>query len=432
MKRFAIWYSLSLVLSSGVFAAVNGEEYFNLGKQAFLNGEWDLSIFAFKQAITQGYENGAIHHNLGVVYYKRSFFREAYHSFVEASRYEDFRALAYFNLALVKIKLSDYSEASIWLQLVKDNQPKRDDPIYLAAEELLNRIDTAKLLEENRRIVLLFNSTFGTESYSVAYLNPQISTQSNQYLENTFSASTAVFEPIYRTNIGTDIYTLSNNQNENNDLILTSVFLDKILGRRATRFNLQGNINYVNLANAHYYRGFGLNLKYSNQLTDRVDLKAKYYFAWIDALDQRYESITGSQQKLLWTLSRKKENRELKINYEWETNYRNDQIISNVFTTYTVMRNVLGIHFMELLSLPWAYQLSTDFRQSDYSDPSSVGSSDKRRIDFRWNLNAQLQKKVNKLFSWGIKYEFSLQNSTISNFEFKRHQLSTFFEIIKL
>lgn len=432
MKRFVIYYSLALVLSPGVFAAVNGEEYFDIGKQAYRHGEWDQSILAFKQALSRGYENGAIHHNLGVVYYKSGFFREAYHAFIEASRYENFRASAYFNLALVKIKQSDYTEATSWLQLVKDNHLKRDDLIYLAAETLLNRIDTAKLLEENRHIVLLVNATMGTENYNMASRHPLISIKSNQYFENTLSASTGVFEPVYRTNIGTDIYTLINNQNEHDDLIITRVFLDKILGRRATRFTLQGNINYANLGDNSYYQGFGLNLKYSNQFTDRVDLKIKYYFTWFDALNRRFDAITGSQQKLLWSLSRKKENRELKINYEWETNYRDDQIIANEFTTYTMMRNSFGIHYTKLLNLPWSYELGTDFFQSDYSDPKSLGSADKRRIDSRWNMNAQLQHKINKLLSWGIKYEFLHQNSTISIFEFKRHQFSTFLELFTI
>lgn len=110
-----------LFFSSVVLAdSVPGQDAFQAGVNASQQQRYQEAVTYFLEAKKQGRDSAALHHNLGVAYFKLGQYEKASEAFKQASRSEKMAALSYYNLGLVAEKQGQPDEARLWFEKARD------------------------------------------------------------------------------------------------------------------------------------------------------------------------------------------------------------------------------------------------------------------------------------------------------------------------
>lgn len=115
---------LILIIVAGSAAAQadaeSGEAAFQAGIDASRSGRYEEALQQFLQAREQGRDTPALHHNLGVVYFKLGRYDEAEQAFREASRSRRMASVSYYNLGLIEERRDNRAAAEQWYRRARD------------------------------------------------------------------------------------------------------------------------------------------------------------------------------------------------------------------------------------------------------------------------------------------------------------------------
>ena len=110
-----------LLLSATVSAnSTSGQDAFQAGVKASQDKRYEEAVKHFLDAKKQGRDSAALHHNLGVAYFKLGQYEKANEAFKQASRSDKMAALSYYNLGLVAEKQGRPDEARQWFEKARD------------------------------------------------------------------------------------------------------------------------------------------------------------------------------------------------------------------------------------------------------------------------------------------------------------------------
>lgn len=99
-----------------VTAAAAADPAFDAGVSASKRGDFRQAVEHFRDARRQGLDTPALHHNLGVAYYRLGRYVQARRAFEQASASPKMRAVAFYNLGLVAQKQGDDKTARAWFR----------------------------------------------------------------------------------------------------------------------------------------------------------------------------------------------------------------------------------------------------------------------------------------------------------------------------
>ena len=114
----ALFAAASVATASIAQANEAASAYYQEGRQAFRNSDYAGAVELFAAADRAGYEDLALHYNLGVSYYKLGELPEAEAAFATASTSPHLAPLAYYNLGLVALAARETEEANDWFRQV--------------------------------------------------------------------------------------------------------------------------------------------------------------------------------------------------------------------------------------------------------------------------------------------------------------------------
>lgn len=89
---------------------------FEAGVTASQRGDYQQAVEHFKNARDEGVDTPALHHNLGVAYYKLGRYDSARRAFKRAAESPKMRAMSFYNLGLVAQKEGDDASARDWFE----------------------------------------------------------------------------------------------------------------------------------------------------------------------------------------------------------------------------------------------------------------------------------------------------------------------------
>lgn len=106
-------FVLGCALATAVSAANSS---FEAGVTASQRGDYQQAVEHFNNARDEGLDTPALHHNLGVAYYKLGRYESARQAFKRAAESPKMRAMSFYNLGLVAQKEGDDASARDWFE----------------------------------------------------------------------------------------------------------------------------------------------------------------------------------------------------------------------------------------------------------------------------------------------------------------------------
>lgn len=415
--------ALSLFGISFVQAATEADIQFDEGMRAFQAGDYVTAQAQFEALREAGLRSVSLDYNLGVSYYKLQQYTAAERAFKRVSEHKPMRAVGYYNIARVYTQLGATDTAQYWYQLAYENN---DTEISKLARIQLDEISATprepwwvsfgasmgfddNLIDQSTGISITESSTFnelqyglrgllsGTEEYGV-------SLEINAYIVN--------YSDI-------DLYDYK--------LVQTSI---KGLEKRGDWSIGAGIfIDQGHLGDTAYTQNSGLELIGRKRLGNQEKLDLRYRVSNINALDQLYEHLDGSQHQLEVVTRFPLRQVKWKLFYRFELNDRNDFKSGPVFTSYSPMRHEFQLSAIKSLSDNWKAGIEYGYRLSRYDDENKLSPGvHVLRDDTMYQLSMNAIKSIDEHWDLVLEYQYTNNSSNIDIFDYdrNRYQLSLF------
>jgi len=393
----------------------------------------------FEQAQHEKFTNPKLHYNLGVVNYKLGYFIDARNSFLALIENQDLNELAFYNLALVEIKLENDAQASYWLNRViaRNNNPN----ILKMAFSLLHKIEDAKSGNNKQKNT----QEFDRQDRSISPFD-RTTFQTSLKTEFGYNDNVAQYQYIADADSDTlgDNFLLLQadsklNINQNIEFAASAFYMAYQKMSYFNTTNLLINANYHNQIALWQYR-FGSS--YIRQTSDGTEYQAitrlsfsaqKYLLSnlqynmeldndFIRILDETYNHLGGRQHRWHHQLNFLHYRTNFSLGYQYEHNVREDFQSKNAesFTSFSprIHKTELSISPRISNNLGTKFFASYAYRYHAKKNYISKGNYNYRE-DLKFKYGVEIKYSVAKNVGFTGKYSYTSNESNITAYVYK-------------
>jgi len=417
----AILLGILLLFSTAVFAQP-GMDLYNQGVKAAKAGNYQSALNYFEKARNAGLNDLALTYNLGVTYYKLGQYEKAKQAFTELVKVENYQQLANYNLGLIANKQNKKSEAIAHFQ--QAYQSGKSKKVSILAHEALNRLGVKpqKVSKQADDWAGLLSLSYASDS-NVSLVNDDLvgvtSKSDTSTILSAFVAHwiTGDASGGIRLILNGYMQNYSTETNYNYSQYGAGMARYDHIGKWDTRYGAFWD--EISLGGSSYQRLLSAEARGQYAISKSHQLRLRYKFTSIDALDPVYDYLGGTRHQLRAGTQVNNNSSRFRAYYEFEMNDRNDYenpaATTYTFRSYSPTRNTLRVTGWWDFSSLWNLRLDGRYRVSNYNDDYVLASSvTKNRKDTQTRLSARLSRKMGKNMNLEISYTNTSNDSSIA------------------
>lgn len=404
LVRIVGWgWLIGMWLLPPIAFAASGTELFAQGVQAFKSGNYSSALRYFEQARTAGLDIPTLHYNLGVSLYKLGRYAEAEQAFRACARDPAWAALAYYNAGLSAYQRGQRTEAAAHFD--RAWRTADDNEVRALAFTMLERIDAAA--SRRPRGALALNAGHNDNvTLTADSLTLQTSSESDRFIELLASV-----DGRWSTGAGTvrwdaSLYNLDYAQlTENN---ITALLLGAAKPAAIASWHTEWGVQweYVLRDGHRFQQAASAQFLALRDRPNGGDLRLSAQMSAIDALDDNFALLDGSQQRLAVSAGQRAGSGHVRLGVRYERNNRADLTTSNEFFSFSPTRYGLSFNGAWPLNAYWQLGPAARFMRSRYADPDrrASGVTATREDD---ELQLSLRARYRFAIAWRLVGEYS-------------------------
>jgi len=394
-----------------VYAADPGVDEYNKGVAYFKDKKYYKALIFFKQASKAGMNKSSLYFNLGVTSYKLKNYKRSEYYFKNILKDTHFRQIALHNLGLVAEKRNKKNIAVRWYrQSVENNTSRRIT--YLSNKKL--EYLTSKKKKSRNNINASIRVALG---YNDNVTNEALNSPSNKK-ENYKEVFGYLKLPVSnRINFVGMLYKLNYDRLSTEDFILYSEGVDYTIRSRNWKFISKFTLTQSLLNNISFQNIVGFKVTGQRNLQNNARLKLYYQHSNIQSKNVLYNYLQGDRHQLISEYKKKTVLGYLRLRYKIEVNQLQNTLTAN----YSPTRHSLRTRLKQNLKNNWTLSEEVAYRVSKYETVSNL-----TRIDSRLRLQFMITRALQHNWSIGIRYNYTKNNSNVSNETYSRNNINTF------
>ncbi len=402
-----------LLLGAGIGSALaSAEDDFRKGQQAFKAGRYEQALGWFEKARRAGMRNAAIYYNLGVTHYRLGHYREAEKAFLETTRFPKLAPLAWYNLGLVKLRQGDRKAAADWFRKAADGT---DDPkLRSLANDRLADLQPRKRWRSFAYAGLGYDDNITLTSDVITVPTGKSDSFLELYAHTRGVLSGTLRDGILlRAGAFGDFYASLSDYNylEFN----AGLYKSLPIGNWRTEGGLRFSRSRYGFAD--YLQITSLVLRGKRRLSPRSQLQMRFRLRNLDAIDNRYDYLSGSSYDLrIGARWRTGSRGSLRAYYQFQDNDRNDLRTATEFHSVSPQRHRLRLTWRNRLSDAWQMRLAGEYRLSLYPEDNlyNSGAIRIRREDNRWRALAEVTRALSRQTDLVFSYVYTNNDSNLT------------------
>ncbi len=418
IRCFLSQICLCLLLFSPTAYADDAQISFSQGVKEYKQGHYVDALNYFLVAENKGYQSSQLFHNLGVVYLKLDQLDQARKNFLETLRYPSIAALGNYNLGLIALKRGNTELANThFTKVIRISQ----DPnlTILAQRQLLKDAATNRPIQSWKVLTKVSRGYDDNVNFSPEDVGSGIRDAYTELL----LYGTVMFTKNQPIGLGLDAYVYdvnyddvdANNYTQNAFLLKFPIQYERWLLQPGliAQWSRYGGTGYQKT------KGFEFSSRYFK--TPSSHYLAKYSYEDIESLNNRYNFLEGSRQRLKLENQYSYKAYKTNVYYELENNDRTDR--GNA--SYSPLRNTISGQLTYAINSSFTANGNIKYRISDYERIKTFSRHDKQ-LQFSWGGEFKFNKHVSLK---GI-HTWTKNNSSKSFRKYKRHRVALNLQLI--
>jgi len=413
---------ISLTFSNSSIASENNS--FKLGLDASRSGEHSQALKYFKQAQQNGRDDGKLHYNLGVSYFKLAQYDNASTSFKNAAKTNSLAALSYYNLALISNARGEKNQTLNWLQRCLSNT--QDKQLRGLANKLRLQLNSSNQTKAPPLISSAFLAINGGYDNNVLLRSDTLLTNASN--QDDFFLDVFAYAERRSGKINYDVSAYLLNHADLSSYNLSFIRFGGSIDKTFNNWKLTPGLHgaFFNLGGNALYRTLVANINGSLRLKKQQRLTLAYKIEKIDEASTAYSYLSGWRHQFKAKSSWKfPEQKRLQVDYTLGLNDREDLTSGTTFTSYSPLRHTVRIKGTAPLKNNLLGSLSLRYRDSRYQDANILSDSSQiTRQEQRYDISARVSRPLNKNIELASEYRYTLNQSNLSQYDYNRHTVS--------
>lgn len=393
---------------------------FNQGVAAFQDGDLERALDQFLSARWAGMDTGALHYNLGVVYYRLGRYEAAESEFRHLLDDPETAPVGHYNLGLIAQRQGRTDTASMHFRTALDT----------ADGSGLQRLSRMALdeLEPHagpRRWRGLLSLAGGYDDNVT--LAPQADligvTESDDVFLELLAAGRYQLAGAAADGwqLDTALYLREYYDVEdfNQAALRIGITRSRSLGRWQT--SLGGQLDAIWLDRDHFSNIYTLSIQGVRRLGSDSQLRLRYRGSRFKA-DEAFDQLTGWRHRVRSEGRRHWDLGSLHLGHELEWNDRNDLRSDTQFFSLSPLRNTLYVDLVIPAGIRWEFTMRGQYRNSRYRDANVTAAGSEQRRDDRMEASVRVDHRLRSdIRLFGI-YTHADNDSTIAAFDYVRNE----------
>lgn len=409
------WAPMLLALVSALATipvhADDAAEAWTLGREAFAAGDYAVALAHFERTRDAGQEGPAVHYNIAVCQYRIADYAAARRTFAAlGERFPAMRSLAEYNLGLVALKLDEPDAAERHFR--ESRSLTADDPKLRAlASAQLDRL--AGDAGEPVAWLGTFSARAGYDDNVI--LRDESGLASDVSAESPFVEAYGTLRGPYPgwNGVRLDGGFFAVRYPDVDDFNQASLYAGALYEWQRGDFgvDLGAHLGATTLGGDGFDRSARLTARVTRRLDAASTIAARFRYDDIAAIDDIFDGIEGSRQRIDVTYRRYRNGHYLMAGITRETNDRANPGVSPDKTK-------LEVGYRYAPDVGWGYGVGAEFRMSDY------GGIDPAREEDLVQFDVRLTRHSRSGWQFFAGYLRADNDSTDPAFSYGRNQLS--------
>jgi tetratricopeptide (TPR) repeat protein len=426
-----VWIFL-IALTPASYGASVEDALYEEALSAFRSGDYERAMSGFLDANAAGRDDAALHYNLGSCYYKLERYEKAAAAFSRAAALDaEMAPLARYNLGLVAYQQGDNDVAGAFFRQTletADNAKLRN-----LAAAMLARIDSdattdSPTLPPWSGFIEVGYGDDDNVTLTSADQAIQTTDLQDRFMEATAYGSRRLSGDYRRgVRLAASVYALRylTLKDYNTSTVHAGIGRDNTYGPWRIATDL--DVNQAYLAHSPFTRTTVISILGRRRLPGIDQLRLRYRLSRIEELATAYDYLEGWRNELDGSLRWHLGDTRLRLDYEYETNDREDRH-TTPFISVSPTRHTLRGRLTQPLAPQFSAVLDYQYRYSLYRDPNEVapGVYQTREDDY-YRTRASLVYALADDKELSLEYRFTDNRSNIPSYAYDRREITLSF-----
>lgn len=412
LKKIFAAYCFLLLLCTNATAKQQLDD-FELGRDKFNQGQYELALTYFNRALSQGNTSPKLLYALGSVHYKLKNYKASWKYFEKTTKIKQFAPLSYYNLGLIAHKVDDDKLALKYFKRSKSITNSKN--LKNLTSKQISTLTSSKYNPWGGYA----SAGYGNDSNITSAPSGVASNESGSFVRATALVNYIVTGSrsnglIAKATIFANDY-LDTSFNDDKSFAMDISLRDTV---EQWKLAYEAGIKQSTYGDDDFQRTYKFTFKAKNKFPNKNELRLRYRYEDINSLVTRFDYLEGSRQKLRAEYRIKWSGDMLRLQYELELNDRQNTVTRN----YSPTRHKLAVKYDNKLDPANSIGGEVEYRASDYDATATQDRSDDRvsaaikhtySFDDKWKLKTRIKYKTNDSNEPGDIFDYDRTIATI-------------------